>query len=47
MMNDIIDKYAIDLIVHTQPMYKKFIEMDGMFCRKILRDGVQIYETAY
>ncbi len=37
----------IDLIVHTKPMHNKFVALDGMFCRKILRDGVTIYETTH
>ena len=32
----------IDLIAHTKPMHRKFIEMDSMFCRKIMRDGKQL-----
>jgi len=44
-LNELYQNHSIDLIVHTHPMFKKFIEMDGMFCKKILRDGVTIYES--
>jgi len=30
----------IDLIVHTRPMHEKFLELDSMFCRKVMREGV-------
>lgn len=39
---DIMKKYPTDLITHTKAMHKKFIEMDSMFSRKILNDGVVI-----
>ena len=43
---DTINKQkGIDLIVHTKPMYDKFVQMDGMFCRKILQHGIKLYET--
>jgi hypothetical protein len=39
-------KYVdIDLIVHTKPMYDKFIELDSGFKREILSSGSVIYET--
>ncbi len=44
-LNGLYKTNSIDLIVHTHSMFKKFIAMDGMFCRKILRDGVTIYES--
>ncbi len=39
---DIMKKYPTDLITHTKAMHKKFIEMDSMFSRKILNDGIVI-----
>jgi uncharacterized protein len=30
----------MDIIVHTRPMFKKFIELDSMFSRKIMKDGI-------
>ncbi len=39
-IRDIMKKYPIDLIIHTKSMHKKFIEMDSMFSRKILNEGI-------
>ena len=44
-LDDFYKNHSIDIVVHTNPIFKKFMEMDGMFCRKILRDGVTIYES--
>ena len=41
-IRDIMKKYPTDLITHTKAMHKKFIEMDSMFSRKILNEGVVI-----
>ena len=41
---DIEKDFPIDLIVHTKPMHKRFIELNSMFSRKILTDGKVIYE---
>lgn len=41
-LDDIQTLIPIDLIAHTKPMYQKFIELDGMFSRKILRDGISL-----
>ncbi len=35
---------AIDLIVHTKPMYQKFIELNSSFSKEILSKGVILYE---
>ena len=32
----------VDLIVHTRPMHKKFLEIDSMFSRKILHSGISL-----
>lgn len=34
----------IDLIVHTIPMHKRFIELGSMFSKEILKNGKVIYE---
>lgn len=34
----------IDLIVHTLPMHKRFIELGSMFSKDILKNGKVIYE---
>ena len=35
---------AIDLIVHTKPMYEKFIEINSYFAQEITTKGVVLYE---
>ncbi len=35
---------AVDLIVHTLPMYKKFIKQDSSFAHEITTQGKIIYE---
>ncbi len=46
MIRDIEEKMPIDLIVHTKKMHEKFLALNSMFCRKIVRDGVILYENA-
>lgn len=41
-LDDLQKRYPIDLIVHTKPMHEKFIELNSMFCRKMLKDGVNL-----
>ncbi len=41
-MRDIMKEYPTDLITHTKAMHEKFIEMDSMFSRKILNEGIVI-----
>lgn len=41
-IREIQQKISVDLIVHTNAMNKKFVELDSMFSRKILRDGVAL-----
>jgi len=41
-IRDIMKKHPTDLITHTKAMHKKFVEMDSMFSRKILNEGVVI-----
>ena len=39
-------KYAdIDLIVHTKPMYERFIQLNSGFKKEILSSGSVIYEA--
>ncbi|MDO9581416.1 MAG: nucleotidyltransferase domain-containing protein [Bacteroidales bacterium] len=41
-----IRKYAdIDLIVHTKPMYEKFIQLNSGFKKEIIGSGSVIYEA--
>ncbi len=37
-------EFPIDLIVHTIPMHKRFIELGSMFSKEILKNGKVIYE---
>lgn len=34
----------IDIIVHTIPMHKRFIELGSMFSKEILKNGKVLYE---
>jgi len=36
---DIRKKYAIDLLVHTKKMHRKFIELQSSFSKEILEQG--------
>jgi len=48
--NSIIDiekQTPIDLIVHTKAMHRKFVEMGGMFSKKIAADGMILYEKTH
>ena len=36
---------AVDLIVHTLPMYEKFIKQDSSFAHEITTQGKIIYES--
>mgnify|MGYP001179549146 FL=1 len=43
--NQILDlrtQYAIDLLVHTKPMHRKFVETDSSFARQIMQEGVRL-----
>jgi len=44
-LRDIEKKLPIDLIVHTKKMYQKFIGLNSMFCRKIQKDGIVLYDN--
>ncbi|MFZ2967795.1 MAG: nucleotidyltransferase domain-containing protein [Sulfuricurvum sp.] len=41
-LDEIQKNIPIDLIAHTKPMYQKFVKLDGMLSRKILRDGIAL-----
>jgi len=43
---DLNSDVSIDLIVHTRPMYKKFVDMDSMFAREITQRGKVLYDSA-
>lgn len=46
-LDDLKAQFPIDTIVHTKKMYEKFVEMNSLFCRKIFRDGIKLYEKTY
>lgn len=46
-IHELRKQIAIDLIVHTKPMHRKFIELGSMFSKEILQHGVVLYETDY
>lgn len=43
-LTDIRRSVPIDLIVHTKPMHKRFIELNSMFYREIAEKGIVLYE---
>lgn len=43
-ISDIKKDFPIDLIVHTRPMHRKFIENDSLFAREVLTRGRVLYE---
>jgi predicted nucleotidyltransferase len=43
---DSLRKHAdIDLIVHTKPMYEKFLQLNSVFKKEVLSSGIIIYEA--
>lgn len=45
LLRDVRRKAPVDLIVHTQPMHRKFIEMNSLFARKVMEEGIVLYEA--
>jgi len=43
-IDDYQKKYPIDLVVHTKPMFKKFIELNSQFAKEITEKGQILYE---
>ena len=46
LLRDIEKTTPIDLIVHTKKMYRKFINLNSMFSRKIQKDGLVLYDSS-
>ena len=44
-LNSLREYADIDLIVHTKPMYEKFIQLNSGFKKEILSTGSVIYEA--
>jgi uncharacterized protein len=45
VLRPIMKDIAIDLIVHTKPMYQKFIELNSSFAQELTTKGIKIYES--
>jgi len=43
-LTDIRRNILIDLIMHTKPMHKRFIELNSMFYREIAEKGIVLNE---
>jgi hypothetical protein len=43
-ISDIKREFPVDLIVHTRPMHKRFIENDSLFAQELFRKGKILYE---
>ena len=39
---DLRTRYPIDLLVHTKPMHRKFVEIDSSFARQIMNEGTRL-----
>jgi predicted nucleotidyltransferase len=39
---DLRMRYSIDLLVHTKPMHRKFVEIDSSFARQIMKEGTRL-----
>ncbi len=46
-LTEIEKQIPIDLIVHTKVMHQRFIEMGGMFSRKVMSEGEVLYEKTH
>jgi uncharacterized protein len=44
-IRDIRQQVPVDLIVHTNAMHRRFIEMNSLFAQEILQQGKVIYEA--
>lgn len=45
-LRDIKRNIPMDLIVHTRPMYEKFIKMGSMFSKEVTERGEVLYEKS-
>ena len=39
---DLRTRYSIDLLVHTGPMHRKFVEINSSFARQIMNEGTRL-----
>jgi predicted nucleotidyltransferase len=45
-ISDIKKEFPVDLIVHTKPMHKRFVENDSLFARELMEKGKVLYEKS-
>ena len=45
VLRDVRRETSVDLIVHTQPMHRKFVEQNSLFAREVLQKGIVLYEA--
>jgi len=45
MLSKVMEEIPIDLLVYSKPMFKKFIELNSMFSKEILQNGIVLYEA--
>lgn len=43
-ISEIKREFPVDLIVHTKPMHRSFIENNSLFARELLEKGKVLYE---
>jgi uncharacterized protein len=41
-IDSIRENFPVDLIVHTKIMHSKFLELNSMFSREIMKQGIEI-----
>jgi len=41
-IDDLQNDVPVDVIAHTRPMHKRFIDMGSTFSKKIMRDGISL-----
>lgn len=46
VLREVRKKVALDLVVHTLPMYRKFVESGGYFADEITKRGSLLYENS-
>jgi hypothetical protein len=44
-LRTIRQRIPVDLIVHTRPMYARFIEQNSQFARRVVQEGKVLYES--
>jgi len=42
MLDSLRDKYPVDIIIHTRPMMKKFLDQNSSLCKEIFNKGITI-----